>query len=123
MYLTVLQPLYFGNYVHFIDSLHIVTKIDKVKGQAPPKTYKVERSSCESTYAYLYVWAEAPPTQCCPITRPLLLCSAVFSELEALLPRLAAAERELRQRLGSEPAGSLSMEAVEDGEPCIEMVS
>lgn len=98
-----------------------MTKVDKVKGQAPPKTYKVERSSCESTCMlgespHLVV-SNQPPSFFCSAPR------AVFSELEAMLPRLAAAERELRQRLSSEPAGSLSMEAVGDGEPCIEMVS
>ena len=75
-----------------------------------------------SLHTHTCILGEAP-MQCCPISCPLPLRPAVFSELEALLPRLAAAEGELRQRLSSEPAGSLSMEAVGDGEPCIEMVS
>lgn len=46
----------------------------------------------------------------------------VLSRVQSFLPVMKEADRELQKRLQSEPPEQLNIEAVADGEACIQMV-
>lgn len=53
----------------------------------------------------------------------LLNCIAVLGRVQLFLPQLKDADRQLKERLRSHDLDDLDIENVEEGEPCVEMVT
>ena len=52
----------------------------------------------------------------------LMISTVVLSRVQSFLPVMKEADKELRKRIQTETSESLDIEAVADGEACIEMV-